>query len=485
MFSDMYINTKKNKADKYLLFLLLLFFPFKIINVSNAAESQDTKQANGKTVQVVIKLEGDTVKGHPKVVSAENTFAALNERVKDEESLTLRQIKDNTWQCNAVEGKRYVIGWIAEKDLFKSKSKMFGYISEAFVASRDLKVNFSPGMPATFEYDLRNPPKAVKALPVKVVLQIKHIKDGKPTFLSFAGQEMKNSGILKISGLAAGEYRFSARTSNVNEVGIPAIYDDREIKIKAGSTNLFEPNYPLIDTTIEEGDVTIKGTVYGPDKKPLAKKVVKMVPFAEKGFDLRLYYPLTKTDSAGRFEFTGIRPNITVYIYCEQTSIFLDKESLAKGAIISADIVFGLRPLNIVAGQPMPEVNLEFKETGAGKISDLKGKIIVADVWATWCIPCIKTLPELNSLAKDFAENKDIVFITISKDADRAVWERVVNKSGWDSFKHSWFDKKANTYLLDDPIPFAFIVDKDEIVRAAGNGIDVKLALEKIIVKTN
>ena len=51
---------------------------------------------------------------------------------------------------------------------------------------------------------------------------------------------------------------------------------------------------------------------------------------------------------------------------------------------------------------------LDFPLTLAGKsehLSDLKGKVVVLNFWATWCPPCVEETPSLNRLEKyiDFA----------------------------------------------------------------------------------
>ncbi len=449
-----------------------------------ASEAQKSPIVESKTVEVIIRLEGKTVDGNPKVVPADNAIAALHEKFKDSVPLKLEKTGKNTWRCNAVEGKEYVIGWIAKKGMFEKRSKMFGYCSEPFTAKVGLTVEFSPGMPAAFEYDLRNPPEGVMAIPAKVFLLRETIKDGKQSFLSWGGKgEIENKGILKISGIASGKYKISAEAKEFeiyHKSHTPFLHEERDIEIKPGTVNRFEPNYPEIDSTIKEGDVTIRGTLYGQDKRPLANRAVKVIALTDKGFDLSLYYPESKTDSDGRFEFVGIRPDRDVYVSYENTSILLAKQSLTKNASISVDIVVGLKILPVIKGQPLQELIIDWKDAAAGKLSDLKGKIVVLDVWATWCVPCVKAFSELNSLAVEFSKNEDVVFIALSKDSNRAVWEKTVNESSWNALKHGWLDTIKNNSVFDKPIPYTVIIDKNGIIRAEGNGLDIKSELEKL-----
>lgn len=58
-------------------------------------------------------------------------------------------------------------------------------------------------------------------------------------------------------------------------------------------------------------------------------------------------------------------------------------------------------------------------------LSDFKGKVVMVDVWATWCGPCRKELPHLKQLEKEMKE-KDIVFIGVSLDETKnhAKWKQ-------------------------------------------------------------
>ncbi|MHC4167263.1 MAG: TlpA family protein disulfide reductase [Planctomycetota bacterium] len=426
-----------------LTYLLAVALPGSSRNDACAKPSPDETASDGAAVEVTLRLEGKTVPGEPKVVPARKTFDALFNRTGTT-PLELKKTGQNVWTCRGVEGEKYIIGWIARKGWLAKRSRMFGYCSEPFEAAKDLTVKFSPGMPATFEYDLRHPPEGVRAVPAKVMLLRETAKDGKRTFLSWGGeQKIKRPGILRISGLA----------------------------------NRFDPNYPEIDSTVEEGDVTLEGTLYGPDKKPLARKTVRVIPLARNGFDLGLYYPESTTNSNGRFKFVGICPNQPVYVSSEGTSIMLGRQSLGENAFVSADIVLGLKTLPVVVGEPFREVLVDWRHGDVGRLSDLAGKTVVLDLWSTWCGPCIRAFPKLNQLAEEYS---NIVFVALSIDYDEAAWKKMVDESDWKALKHGRLDRKKNSSVFNRPIPYLVILDENGIVRAEGNGLDIRRELDKL-----
>lgn len=70
-------------------------------------------------------------------------------------------------------------------------------------------------------------------------------------------------------------------------------------------------------------------------------------------------------------------------------------------------------------GAPSPIfANYENFSGGNMSLSDLKGKYVYMDIWATWCGPCIKEIPSLKKVEKQF-EGKNIEFISISVDDGR------------------------------------------------------------------
>lgn len=60
-------------------------------------------------------------------------------------------------------------------------------------------------------------------------------------------------------------------------------------------------------------------------------------------------------------------------------------------------------------------------------LSDYKGKVVVVDVWATWCAPCKHEIPFLETL-QDEMKGKDVVFISASFDTDHAAWANFIKE---------------------------------------------------------
>ena len=60
--------------------------------------------------------------------------------------------------------------------------------------------------------------------------------------------------------------------------------------------------------------------------------------------------------------------------------------------------------------KPAPPLNLTDWHGKAVTASDMKGKIVLIDFWATWCGPCLAQIPHANGLAKKYADKGVIVF---------------------------------------------------------------------------
>ena len=89
----------------------------------------------------------------------------------------------------------------------------------------------------------------------------------------------------------------------------------------------------------------------------------------------------------------------------------------------------------IAKGRPSPKFENYIDIKGGKKSLDsFKGKYVYIDVWATWCGPCIREIPALDKLEKEY-HSKNIAFVSISTDESRrsgGSWEAAEKK--WSNF---------------------------------------------------
>jgi thiol-disulfide isomerase/thioredoxin len=103
----------------------------------------------------------------------------------------------------------------------------------------------------------------------------------------------------------------------------------------------------------------------------------------------------------------------------------------------------------VVDDTPSPAPNTPFLD-GAGKphtLAEFKGKVVIVNLWATWCAPCVQEMPTLAKLAQTSA-GQPLAVVPISLDnADDAA-----NAQGF-------IAKRAPLPFYSDtkyPLPFAF-----------------------------
>lgn len=118
-------------------------------------------------------------------------------------------------------------------------------------------------------------------------------------------------------------------------------------------------------------------------------------------------------------------------------------------------------------GDRASDFSLPTLDGGKVKLSELKGKIVLVDFWASWCVPCRKELPALDALQKKYADaGKPVVILAVNIDKDRVNAEKLLAaiKIGALKILLDPDGKVAGAYDVPT-MPSSFIIDDKGLVR--------------------
>jgi thiol-disulfide isomerase/thioredoxin len=116
-------------------------------------------------------------------------------------------------------------------------------------------------------------------------------------------------------------------------------------------------------------------------------------------------------------------------------------------------------------GQPAPTCPAIFSRTNVSlDPSDYKGKVVLLDFWATWCPPCIKSMPFFNALHNELGKDGfEVVAINLDEDHDTVSAFLAEHKVNYPIA----FDPQGECPKTYDvkAMPSSYLLDKSGIVR--------------------
>lgn len=132
-------------------------------------------------------------------------------------------------------------------------------------------------------------------------------------------------------------------------------------------------------------------------------------------------------------------------------------------------------PMELV-DQPAPDFILDLLGADKSvKLADHNGKdIVILDFWATWCGPCVRGLPVLQEVAKEYKDKNVVLYAVDLQEEPEKVAAFVKGKS-WDM--NVLMDGKGRTARKFNvgPIPHRVIISKDGIIESVHIGVEQNL----------
>lgn len=123
---------------------------------------------------------------------------------------------------------------------------------------------------------------------------------------------------------------------------------------------------------------------------------------------------------------------------------------------------------NLRVGKNAPEIESTTLDGKKAKLSDLRGKVVVLDFWATWCGPCRAMIPHERELVERL-KDKPFVFVSISADAEKDTLTKFLDKTPmpWVHWHNGATGGAMDTYSIEF-FPTIYVLDDKGVIRYKG-----------------
>ena len=141
----------------------------------------------------------------------------------------------------------------------------------------------------------------------------------------------------------------------------------------------------------------------------------------------------------------------------------------AASLLIVLSGLLGMAARPPLVGSPAPEITLKDLQGRDVKLSDLRGKVVLVNFWATWCKPCKEEMPAMQA-SYDKLRDKGFVVLAVNELEDTArVAEHIRTHGHTFEVVMDHNNQVANMYGVVG-LPASFLIDPQGIVRERISG---------------
>jgi peroxiredoxin len=136
---------------------------------------------------------------------------------------------------------------------------------------------------------------------------------------------------------------------------------------------------------------------------------------------------------------------------------------LAAGLLMAAPPALLAAPPAI--GQPAPQLLVPQLDGHEFDLAQLRGKVVLVNVWATWCSPCRVEMPTLNAFYRRYhSRGLDLLGLSIDEAPDAGQVRQVMRQFSYPGALAS--AARANGFGQPIAVPITYVIDAHGVIRA-------------------
>lgn len=167
---------------------------------------------------------------------------------------------------------------------------------------------------------------------------------------------------------------------------------------------------------------------------------------------------------------------------------------LFVGGCDLVDVPVGKMPPVLTMGEPAPD--FEFYPLAApgldlgnkrDKLSALQGRVIYLDFWASWCVPCLKSMPQLNQLSSELSGSGfEVIAVNLDENPENGI--AFVQEHPVDYPVVRADDEDISGLYQLNGLPTSYLIDRQGVLRYAHQGFkdqDLPIIRKHIVALLN
>ncbi|MCI0352605.1 MAG: TlpA family protein disulfide reductase [Acidobacteriales bacterium] len=112
-----------------------------------------------------------------------------------------------------------------------------------------------------------------------------------------------------------------------------------------------------------------------------------------------------------------------------------------------------------IQGEIAPDFTFKDQSGKEHSLSQLRGKVVLVNFWATWCPPCLDEMPSMQLLQRRM-DNKPFVMLALSVDSSWEPVNQFMKQNELTLPVYADFDKRISTLYGTHVFPETYILDK-------------------------